>query len=430
MTSARCTRRRLTRAFVVASYVVASFVVVSFVVALAACDHGAQSLGWALAPGPDGSSLPGDTFVPWPGGPAYYRRWSNGPSSDPTVFPIGVWLQSPSNAGRYAAVGVNTFTGLYMGPTDAQLADLATAHVTTYCDQADAWSTHLADPTIAAWMQPDGPDDAQMNASGGYGPCTDPSVIQASYAGFVAADPTRPVYLGLGRGVPDPQWVGRGTCTGRTDMYPEYVKGGDLLSYHVYPHDDGVPLELVAAGMDNLAGWSGSAKPIAPTIEASDIDGKGRPTPAELRAQVWMSLVHGAAGIQYFCHRFMPTFDETDCIDDAPTAAAMTAIDGELHDLASVLNTASVANGVTVASSAADIPVDVMLKRHERATYLFAVEMRGGATTATFTLRALPPSSTVEVIGEGRTLSVAAAAGVTFTDDFSGYGVHLYHVTY
>jgi hypothetical protein len=406
----------------------------SLVVALlacAACDHGTQPLGWALAPGPDGSSLPGDTFAPWPGGPAYYRRWSLGPSSDPTYFPVGVWLQSPPNASRYAAVGVNTFTGLYMGPTDDQLTALAAANERTYCDQADAWSAHLADPTIAAWMQPDGPDDAQMNASGGFDPCIDPTVIQANYAGYVAADPTRPVYLGLGRGVADPQWVGRGTCTGRTDMYPEYVKGADLLSFHIYPHDDGVPIEMVAAGEDNLAGWSGSAKPIAPTIEASDIDGKGRPTPAELRAQVWMSLVHGAAGIQYFCHRFMPTFSETDCLDDAPTAAALTAIDAQLRDLAPVLNTPSVANGVQTTSSAADIPVDVALKRHDRATYLFAVEMRAGTTTATFALRALPPSSSVEVIGESRTLAVAAAAdGVTFTDAFTGYAVHLYRVTY
>jgi hypothetical protein len=144
-----------------------------------------------------------------------------------------------------------------------------------------------------------------------------------------------------------------------------------------------------------------------------------------------MSLIHGAAGIQYFCHRFMPTFDETDCIDDAPTAAALTAVNGQVHDLAPVLNTASVANGVQAASSSADIPVDVMLKRHDRATYLFAVEMRAGATTATFTLRALPPSASVEVIDEARTLAVSATpSGATFSDAFSGYAVHLYRVAY
>jgi hypothetical protein len=398
-----------------------------------ACDGGTQSLGWTLAPGPNASSLPGDTFLPWAGGPAYYRRWTLGPSPEPTFFPIAVWLQSPPNASRYAAVGVNTFTGLWQGPTDDQLAGLAGAHMATYCDQSGVWSAHLADPTIEAWMQPDGPDNAQKNASGGYDPCIDPTVIRAGYDAFVASDRTRPVYLGLGRGVADTQWNGRGTCTGMTDMYKDYAKGGDLLAFHIYPHEDGVPIETVATGVENLRGWAADKKPVSATIEASDINGNGRPTPAELAAEVWMSLVHGAMGVQYFCHRFVPTLSETDCLDDAPTAAALTDINDRIRALATVLNTPTVANGVTVSSSSAAVPVDVMLKREGGATYLFAVAMRGAATRATFTLRAIPRAAAVEAIGEGRTLTVTATAspaGVSFSDDFSAYAVHLYRITY
>jgi hypothetical protein len=401
--------------------------------ALAACDGGTQPLGWTLAAGPNDSSLPGDTFVPWAGGPAYYRRWSLGPSPDPSFFPIAVWLQSPPNAAQYAAAGVNTFTGLWMGPTDAQLSGLGDAHMATYCDRDDAgvWSAHLADPTIEAWTQPDGPDDAQPKAGGGYDPCVDPAIVRAGYEAFVASDPRRPVYLGLGRGVADTEWNGRGDCTGKTDMYPAYAEGGDLLAFHIYPHEDGVPIEIVAAGVENLRGWAHDAKPVTATIEASNINGHGRPTPGELAAEVWMSLVHGAAGLQYFCHRFMPTFSETDCLDDAPTAAALTAINGRIHGLALVLNTPSVANGVVVTSSNASVPVDVMLKRQGGATYLFAVEMRAGTTTASFALRAIPPAASVEVIGEGRAVPVAGTAeGVSFSDAFAGYAVHLYKITY
>ena len=46
----------------------------TMLLALAACDGGTQRLGWTFDPGPDASSLPGDTFVPWAGGPAYYRQ--------------------------------------------------------------------------------------------------------------------------------------------------------------------------------------------------------------------------------------------------------------------------------------------------------------------------------------------------------------------
>jgi hypothetical protein len=409
---------------------IAAVAVMAMAVATA-CDGGTQRLGWTFEPGPGASTLPGDTFVPWAGGPAYYRRWSRGPSPDPAHFPLSVWMQNPDNAARFAAVGIESFTGLWMGPTDAQVEALGAARASAFCEQAAAWREHLDDRAITAWMQPDGPDNAQENASGGYDPCVPPATVRDRYDGLVANDRSRPIYLGLGRGVADTQWVGRGTCTGLTEMYAEYVEGGDLLSFHIYPHNDGLPLELVAAGVDNLRMWSGARKPINATIEASDINGGARPSPADLAAEVWMALVHGAASVQYYCHRFMPTFSETDCLDDAPTAAALAAINARIRALAPVLNVPSVANGVEVASSAADVPVDVMLKRHGGATYLFAVAMRGTATRATFTLRALPAHAAVEVLDETRQLAVTTTAGgVAFSDDFPGYGVHLYRVTY
>jgi hypothetical protein len=375
----------------------------------------------------EAGAVPGDTFLPWAGGAAYYAKWTHGPPSDPSFYPIMVWLQSPPNATKYKAVGINFFTGLYQGPTDAQLTALASAGVPTICDQAGVWKAHAADTTIRGWLQPDEPDNAQSNGQGGYDPCISPATIVSGYQTMVANDATRPVMLGLGRGVADVNWVGRGTCTGMTDMYPMYAKGGDILAFDIYPVNEGVPLELVAAGVDNLIKWSGGTKPVIADIEASNFDNTARPSPAQIRSEVWMAIVHGAAGTQYFCHRFMPTFSETDCLDDAPTAAALKAINAQLTGLAPVLNSPPVANGVTVKSSAAAIPVDVLLKRQGGATYLFATEMRAGATTATFTLARLPATATAEVIGESRTLPVSTGV---FQDDFQGYGVHLYKVTY
>ena len=184
---------------------------------------------------------------------------------------------------------------------------------------------------------------------------------------------------------------------------------------------------MVASGMDNLRTWSGNSKPVIGIIEASNFNNTQRPTPAQIRSEVWMDLVHGAAGIEYFCHRFTPTFSETDCLDDAPTAAALKDINSQITQLAPVLNTASVDNGVTVTSSAASIPVDVLLKRYNGASYLFAAEMREGSTTATFTLRDFPATATVEVLGESRSIDVA---GGVFSDSFASYGIHLYRITY
>jgi hypothetical protein len=379
-----------------------------------------------LFPAAGSNPDPGDTFLPWAGGSAYYSRWSRGPSSSASFFPIAVWLQSPPNATRYKNVGVNYFVGLWNGPTDSQLATLASAAMPTVCDQSGVWQAHLSDSTIRGWLQPDEPDNAQANASGGYDPCIAPTTIVAGYNRMKSNDPTRPVWLGLGRGVADTQWVGRGTCTGHTEMYPEYQKGGDILSFDIYPVNEGVPLELVARGVDNLRSWSNFTKPVVADIEASNFNNTTRPTPAQIKSEVWMALVHGAAGIQYFCHRFSPTFSETDCLDDAPTAAALPQINAQITSLANVLNTQSVANGVTVASSTATIPVDTMLKRSGGATYIFAVEMRSGSTTATFTLRGgTPATATAEVLGENR--AVAVTNGV-FRDSFQSYGVHIYRI--
>ena len=407
------------------------------------CSSSGQSVvadGGRDAGGPDGTSpasdvvsaqasplFPGDTLLPWYGGPTYYKPWSNGLPSDPSFFMLTVWLQSPPNASRYKAVGINFFTGLWEGPTEDQLTVLASAGIPTICDQGGVWQAHMADKTISAWLQPDEPDNAQANASGGYDPCIDPAVIIASYNTMKQNDPTRPVYLGLGRGVADTQWIGRGTCTGNTAMYVEYAKGADILGFDIYPVNEGAALEMVATGLDNLKQWSGNAKPVIGIIEASNFDNTQRPTPAQIRSEVWMDLVHGAAGIEYFCHRFTPTFSETDCLDDAPTAAALNEINAQITKLAPVLNSPSVGNGVTVKSSTASIPVDTMLKRDGDGTYLFAAEMRGGNTTATFTLRDFLAAASAEVLGENRSISIRSGV---FTDDFSSYGVHLYRITH
>jgi hypothetical protein len=377
--------------------------------------------------GGGGDTVTGDTYLPWAGGPAYFAKWTHGPPSDPKFFPIAVWLQTPSNATRYKAAGINLFVGLYNGPTDQQLSTLKTAGVPTFCDQSGVWNTHLTDTTLWGWLQPDEPDNAQSNGSGGYDPCIDPSVIVAGYQKMVKNDASRPVWLGLGRGVSDTQWGGRGTCTGKTAMYTDYAKGADILSFDIYPVNGGIGLEAVPNGVDNLRQWSGNTKPVVADIEGSNIDNTTRPTAAQIKSEVWMALVHGAAGIQYFCHRFTPSFSETDCIDDTARATALGKINAEVTSFAEVLNTRSVGNGVTVSSSATDKPVDTLLKRFGGATYLFATEMRSGTTTATFTLRDFPASgASAEVVGENRTIPIASGV---FKDDFASYGVHLYKIT-
>lgn len=385
--------------------------------ASAGCDSGAYTIGREPGPKP-GEPEP----LPWFGGPVYYGDWPRGFPADSNYFPIGVWMQNPENAERFAAVGVNHYVGLWEGPTDEQLANARAADMPVVCEQAGVWQAQLDNADIRGWLQADGPDNAQELPDGSYGPCIEPAVTQARYADMAAADRSRPVVLLLGRGVATPDWVGRGDCTGRSDDYFDYAQGGDILVNYTYPVANQEPIELVATGIDRLNTYAAWNKPVIADIEASSINGLPRPTPEQLRAEVWMALIHGAAGVQYFCHRMEP-LNETDCLDDAGTAAELARINRQILELAPALNTQSYALNPSSSNDAA--PVRAVLKYLNAERYVFAVGMADGATSATFALSDLDASIDIEVIGENRSIS---ATDGQFEDAFDPYAVHLYRV--
>lgn len=380
-----------------------------------------------------GGGANGDQYGPFAGGAAYYAKWPHGPPSDPSFFPITVWLQSPSSAPDFAAIGVNTFVGLYQGPVEADLSTLKAAKMPVACDQNAVGLAHLDDPTIVAWTQQDEPDNAQPAQGGGYGPCVPASSITSLYDQMKAKDPTRPVFLNLGQGAAH-DYIGWGSACAMTHPadYVDYIKGCDIVSFDVYPmNETAAPVaghpEFVAKGVDNLVDWSGGKKPVWNWIECTGIsDPAGKPTPEVVKAEVWMSIVHGSMGIGYFVHQFQPTFDEHALLDDPTMKAAVAAVNAQIHELAPVLNTPPVINGGAVSSSVAAVPIDMRLLRQGGATYIFAVAMAVGTTKATFSaLTNVSASATVTVLGENRQVPLANAS---FEDEFVGYGVHLYRI--
>jgi len=375
----------------------------------------------------------GDKYGPWAGGATYYGSFSNGPPSDPSFFPIAVWLQDPSMVKQYAAIGINVYVGLWQGPTEAQLSSLKAASMPVGCDQNDVGLAHVSDRTIVMWTQQDEPDNAQDDGSGGYGPCISAAQVQSIYQTMKAQDRSRPVYLNLGQGVANIPYVGWGSACSKTHPgdYADYIKGSDIISFDIYPANSTYTeikgnLYYVAKGVDNLVQWSGGSKPVWNWIECTGInDVSVKPTPAEVKAEVWMSIVHGSMGIGYFVHQFNPS-DEHALLDDATMKAAVATINQQIHDLAPVLNTPPIINAGSVSSPDANVPVDMLIKRAAGVTYLFAVAMRGSPTRATFSgLTNIGAATAVEVIGESRTLGLS---GNSFQDDFAAWGVHLYKI--
>lgn len=354
---------------------------------------------------------------------------------DPDFFPIAVWAQNPANAALYKEKGINLFINIYGGLDREKLDQLREAKMKVIPHQNAFGLTQLNEPLIYGWINGDEPDNAQRNhTENKWDPCRDPADVILDYERIKQNDPSRPVYLNVGRGAAHTDWIGRGVCRGRTDMYMVrnngYLKACDIASFHVYPvntYEEEVEGQLwyVAKGIDNLQEWSDHNKPTWCWIETTRISEKSgrKPTPAEVKAEVWMALIHGAKGFGYFCHSFVEKTDDIALLRDEEMTAAVREINEQVTSLASVLNSADTKGYATVQSSNRSVPVDILTKRDKNAFYIFSVAMRDGETSATFHVK---KGRTVQVLGENRTLQIRKGR---FVDRFSGYGVHLYKVT-
>lgn len=361
-----------------------------------------------------------------------YAKWSKGPPADASYFPIAVWLQSPAKAAQYRDAGFNTYVGLWQGPTEAQLEALSKAGMKLICEQNEVGRQHLNDSTIIGWMHGDEPDNAQTLPKGqGYGPPIAPEKIVQDYGALRKVDPDRPVMLNLGQGVAWDRWYGRGVRTNHPEDYPQYIQGGDVVSFDIYPacHDSpevAGKLWLVAEGVTRLVDWGKGGKVVWNCIECTRISHPShKATPQQVRAEVWMSLIHGSMGLIYFVHEWTPRFNESALLSDSKMLAGVTAVNQQITRLAPVLNSPMLKDAAQVASANTEVPVALMAKRHQGALYVFAVAMREGETTATFTIPGLAAGKTVEVEGENRTLKSTQGH---FEDAFKSWDAHVYRV--
>ncbi|HOW70439.1 MAG TPA: beta-galactosidase [Phycisphaerae bacterium] len=385
-----------------------------------------QSPGQRPAPEADNSEPATKT----PTQPA--ARFERGWPERPDFFPIAVWLQAPANAAKYKAIGINLFCGLWKGPTEQQLQELEKAAMPVICEQNEFARKHLERRIIVGWMHGDEPDNAQEKPSGaGYDPPVLPEKILDDYRRIRKLDPTRPVVLNLGQGVAWDDWYGRGVRTRHPEDYTEYVKGADILSFDIYPvthnrREVRGNLWYVGQGVERLRKWSQDRKPVWACIETTHIgDPDTRPTPEQIRSIVWMALIHGAKGVLYFAHEFKPKFIEAGILAYPDVRESVGRLNRQIQQLAPVLNSPTQPGLATVVSSNPEVPIRLLNKRSAGATYVFAIAMRDGQTTGTFTLGTEDRKMTVTVLGEKRTLD---AADGRWTDTFNGYEAHLYRV--
>ena len=354
--------------------------------------------------------------------------FTNGLPKDPKFFPIGVWLQSPHNSKRYQEIGVNLYVGLYGGPTKEQLQALDAAGMRTICAQNEVGLAHPG-KTIVAWMHDDEPDNAQA-AKIGYGPPIPPHTIVESYEAMRKADRTRPVMLNLGQGAAWDGWHGRGNRTNHPEDYPEYAKGCDLVSFDIYPVTHDKPavkgkLEFVGKGVQRLVDWTQQRKPVFACIETTHVENTAaRPSPEQMRSEVWMAIACGASGIIYFAHEFQPKFVEAGMLAYPEIAAAAKEINREVIAAAPILNSPIVAGVVTVRAEG-EIEIAVRCHRDGKHLVLYTASMASTATKVVFSVKGTASGTKVEVLGEKRSLKVD---GGKFADEFAPYAIHHYRI--
>jgi hypothetical protein len=350
--------------------------------------------------------------------------------SNSDFFPLAVWLQRPALAPKYKKLGINLYVGLWKGPTAAQLATLKRAAMPVIAAQNTIGLTDPNRDIIVGWMQKDEPDNSQKRKfSVLYQPPIPPADIIARYREIRRKDPTRPVLLNLGQGVAWDQWHGRGTRTNHPEDYVEYVKGADIVAFDIYPvthrHADVKGrLEFVAKGVTRLKNWAGNKRRVWNAIGITGIHNPTvKPTAVQVRAQVWLSIIHGSRGIIYFVHQFKPTFDSAAIFRDGAVSAEVARNNRLIRKLAPVLNSPDAPEDITIATSSPKVKIAVLAKRSGDNLYLFTANARGAPGSATFTLPHTALGRAVEIFPEVQAVPVKDKS---ITASYLAYGVRIF----
>jgi hypothetical protein len=294
-----------------------------------------------------------------------------------------------------------------------------------------AYSKTLPDgrPVIVGWTLPDEPDDK---------PKTAPAAIQALFDRAKLADPSRPVFLNLspGLGWDDGTWRGQGGFIRPEVDYPAYLAATDIAAFDIYPMSStrsqiAGEAWRVALGVDRLRQYSPPGRILWNFIETGNIEAAvpdRRAAPKTIRAEVWMSIVHGSRGIIYFIHgkTQFSRFDPRALLqpENAESLAALTKINVELKTLGEVIHLPPVSGVVTLEDVLGASPVDYSVRVSAGQIHVFAVGMRGEHTQKRFRT-SIASKGFVTVIGENRVLPLQSGS---FSDEFDGYEVHLYRI--
>ena len=209
------------------------------------------------------------------------------------------------------------------------------------------------------------------------------------------------------------------------------MKGGDIISFDIYPVTHRHPevrgrLEFVAHGVQRLKSLVSPQQKVWNVIGVSRVNNPDvKPTPLQVRSQVWMSIIHGSRGIIYFVHQFKPRFIEAAIFEDPEMMQELTQLNSLIQSLAKVLNSPDTSDIKKLTTSSPDAPVAAVTKRDASFLYLLSVAMRNKETTGSFEFSHAIVDQDAEVLGENRRVRVSNGI---LEDHYKPYEPHLYKI--
>jgi hypothetical protein len=371
------------------------------------------------------------------GGPGYYGQFSNPLPSDPSYFPLGVWLESAlsqSDVNLDKDVGLNLYIAL-TADSDLSLVRSNGMRSIIQSSERDRFSPEPGAET-AAWELY---DEVDMQ----YGPGAGYDYLNSILAGLPQDGRAR--FNNYGKGVMF--WETDSEAEPFVNDFQQLQT--DDIYWFTDPHVSGVGeggsffglnrdltytetrraanYGYVIDRMRALDAMDGVRKPIWAVVEVgwpfteTAAEGARAIEPTEIRAAVWHSIIAGARGILYFNHSFGGPCPTQHALRDpcyAEERAMVKSINVQIAQLAPVLNAPFEDGFASVSGS-----VRMMTKNYNGQHYIFAGSRENVASNATFTVAS---GTTATVEGEDRTIPIT---GGRFTDDFADdNAIHIYRV--
>jgi hypothetical protein len=304
-------------------------------------------------------------------------------------FPRMVFKQCPYAYAGSIAAGINLFMGTNCSTIPAQLQQLAGRALSVTAIESRA----VAGPGLVGWHHLDEADEHVDRAEAI--PLV-PSSAQTGRVPFLTL--TNHFYS---QAAPLPQ--GRG-------LYPALIARAEMVGFDIYPLQNWCRKNALHTVYDAQAELVALAngKPTFQWIEAAPMNqcyGLD-PSPAIVRAEVWLAVAGGARGIGYFPDQWR-----------ADVRVEVAKVNRDLVALAPAL--LADAGSASVAKPS---EVRVGVRRHDGATYVIAVNPTFSRTSARITVPGLG-TRTLRVYGGER--RVAARDGV-IRDHFRGLEAKIY----